>query len=425
MKRLTIARRGILAGVGGLLASPAIVRAQGQNGVALVIGNSKYLWEAQLPNVKRVAPDMVRAFQAMGLRTELLQDANREAMLSAIAKFKEASRGARFAAFYFAGHGVSWNKETYVVPVDADLNDPKIVQSLIPVPSINAAMKEAANRLLAFDSCRNNPADGWRQREAKLQARIQAADKVAADLGEANTLTLFSTASGAIALDGPPGENSLFAAALLRRLDAPSVDLQALPAALRRDLLIATDGRQMLWDVNTYTIPFVLTRSGKPSGIAAVRNDPSRIIELNNAYAYASQNGLILPPGLVACRAAASAPEARMIGAYKFTNLAAFDQSSNAYPVPSVLIVLSLPDDNSADLVTASKSWRDGDKGSRWRYQRCTRAGRDLVLPAQNELSISTFSWNDQDSGKYSIRGQNEQGRAFHTSPSPFTRLDG
>ena len=44
-------RRSLLAG-GALLAAPSIVRAQGTNGVALVIGNSKYQWEAQLGNVK-------------------------------------------------------------------------------------------------------------------------------------------------------------------------------------------------------------------------------------------------------------------------------------------------------------------------------------------------------------------------------------
>jgi hypothetical protein len=42
--RLT--RRALLGGTGGLLATPAIVRAQGQAGVALVIGNSRYAWEA-------------------------------------------------------------------------------------------------------------------------------------------------------------------------------------------------------------------------------------------------------------------------------------------------------------------------------------------------------------------------------------------
>src|SRR5471032_49347 len=91
-----IGRRTLLAGAGGLLASPAIVRAQGQAaGVALVIGNSKYKWEASLPNVKRDAPDIAKRFQALGLRTELLQDQSREAMLRAIEKFEDASRGAR------------------------------------------------------------------------------------------------------------------------------------------------------------------------------------------------------------------------------------------------------------------------------------------------------------------------------------------
>src|SRR5471030_2990462 len=173
--RYGIGRRGLIAAVGGLLAAPAIVRAQGTNGVALVIGNSKYQWEASLPNVKRDVPDIAKRFQALGLKTELLQDLGRDAMARAIEKFREASRGARLAAFYFAGHGITCDKQTYVVPVDADLSDPKNVQTLIVVPSINAAMKEAANRLLVFDSCRNNPADGWRQRDAKYQARIDAA----------------------------------------------------------------------------------------------------------------------------------------------------------------------------------------------------------------------------------------------------------
>lgn len=67
-----IGRRTLLAGTASLLASPAIVRAQGTNGVALVIGNSKYLWEASLPNVRRDAPDIAKRFEQLGLKTELL-----------------------------------------------------------------------------------------------------------------------------------------------------------------------------------------------------------------------------------------------------------------------------------------------------------------------------------------------------------------
>src|SRR6185503_19270071 len=55
----SIGRRTILTGASSLLAAPVPLRAQPQSaGVALVIGNSKYKWEAPLPNVRRDARDV-------------------------------------------------------------------------------------------------------------------------------------------------------------------------------------------------------------------------------------------------------------------------------------------------------------------------------------------------------------------------------
>ena len=119
-------RRLVLAATGAMVAAPSIARAQAA-GVALVIGNSKYQWEAALPNVRRDAPDIAKSFQALGLKTELIQDVGRDGLLAALAKFKSAAAGANLAAFYFAGHGVTWAKQTYVVPVDADLGDPTAI----------------------------------------------------------------------------------------------------------------------------------------------------------------------------------------------------------------------------------------------------------------------------------------------------------
>ena len=137
-------RRTVLAGAVTALASPAI-RAQAQSaGAALVIGNSKYQWEAALPNVRRDAPDIAKCFQSMGLKTELVQDAGRDAMRRALDSFAPSAKGARLAAFYFAGHGASWGKDTYLVPVDTDLSAPSMVQSLIPVPSVANGMSAAA-----------------------------------------------------------------------------------------------------------------------------------------------------------------------------------------------------------------------------------------------------------------------------------------
>ena len=112
----------MLAGAGSLMLAAPAVRAQGQNaGVALVIGNSKYQWEAQLPNVRRDAPDIARRFRAMGLATDLLENAGAPAIRRALAKLKAASASAPFAALYFAGHGAYIDRTSYVLPVDVDL----------------------------------------------------------------------------------------------------------------------------------------------------------------------------------------------------------------------------------------------------------------------------------------------------------------
>ena len=103
-----VSRRRVLAAASATLAFPAIHARGAASGVALVIGNSKYQWEAALPNVKRDVPDIAQRFQALGLKTELLQDLNRDGMQRAIDSFAKAAQGADFAAFYYAGHGAAW-----------------------------------------------------------------------------------------------------------------------------------------------------------------------------------------------------------------------------------------------------------------------------------------------------------------------------
>ncbi|HTR86681.1 MAG TPA: caspase family protein [Reyranella sp.] len=422
MGRKGIGRRGAVIGAAGLLTAPGLLRAQGQFGVALVIGNSKYQWEAQLPNVRRDAPDIAKSFQAMGLKTELLQDVGREAMSAAITRFGSASAGANLAALYFAGHGASWDKDTYLVPIDADLSSPSTVKSLVPVPSIEAAMRAASHRLLVFDNCRNNPADGWRQLAAERTAATNQ-DQQRADAADANpnSLTLFSTAPGHAALDGPPGENSPFAAALLRQFATPSVDLQALAAKVRREVLIATAGRQVVWDSNTYRDPFVLGGRGKsaaPTGPAGWGADPSRIIELPNAYAFARKNGLPLPEGLIAHRPAGNSSNFQKVGSFEFVA-----QTING-PSPFLFIVMSVDEQGSAQMITSVQN----EMGRIWRFTTGTVAGSRLTFTANYGRPDRLIDWSDANSGSVgSLVGDNYQkatGRNLVKSIR-FTRLDG
>ena len=407
-------RRSLLAGAGSLLASPAVVRAQGQSaGVALVIGNSKYSWEASLPNVRRDAPDIARRFQALGLQTELLQDIGRDDMRRAVDKFLQALKGVNFAAFYFAGHGVVWEKDTYLVPVDADLSTPNAVGNLIPVPPIRDGIGGAAHGLIVLDNCRNNPADGWRQREA-LDMAMGRGSQSRGVRPPRNTLMLFSTAPGRVALDGPAGENSPFAASLLRQLEGSSVDLQAMPTNLRRDLLIATQGRQVLWDRNVYEQPFLLT--GKPE--AAPRRaqggwakDPSKLIDLANAYAYAQQNGLPLPAGLIAHRPPSTSRDSQKVGAFKFTG---------AEKDAALVIVMSVEEQNTAELILASRVRGNAS----WRFVQGANSTDGIDVVPTDGGRRHVFTWKDANGGSLSIFPPQSGQQAGFTNTS-FTRIDG
>ena len=412
--RLALSRRTFLGAAGASLLGAPAVRAQGSAGVALVIGNSKYHWEAQLPNVKRDAPDIAKRLQGMGLKTELVQDANRDTMRRAVDALHASARGANLAAVYFAGHGANWANLTYLVPVDADLSDPTTVKTLIPTNTLREGLDPAQHRLLVYDNCRNNPADGWRQKEAADFAGVPT-DLVTWTTPD--TLVLFSTAPGRVALDGPPGSNSPFAAALMRQFDAPTVDLQGMPAKLRRDLLIATEARQLLFDRSTYQQPFTVKGSGQAlaASSAGWTGDASHILELPKVYAAAQQANMALPAGLIAYRSAGAADNARKVGSYKTADPRGYD---------AFLIVLSVDATGGTELVLTGRD--AGSARSGWRFFRGQLSGNRLEFSPSQRAGTWQMSWSDANSGRITalgMRGSANGGKA--AGNVPFTRLDG
>ena len=400
----------MLLATASVVVSPAIVRAQGASrGVALVIGNSRYNWEAPLPNVRRDAPDVAKRLQELGLKTEFLQDASREAMSSAIERFKAAATGQDVAIFYFAGHGVTWENGTYLVPVDSDLANPEAVRKLLPVQVVSSAMQGAAHRVLIFDNCRNNPSGGWRQRAATHSAFVNAAELTAASVHGDNALLVFSTAPGRIALDGPPGQNSPFAAQLLRHLAGPAIDIAALPDKLRRDLLIATGGQQVLWHESTYKVPFVL--SGRATAVPpAPAVDASRIVELPGAYAFARDKKLVLPPGLVAIRPPGDSPHGHKIGAFESTFVQLAGTSSARVVEPILFVVLSVDDDtDSAQVIVSFRDHSPARAGYVWNFWpaslqatfggRSTRSPEELRFIYDPPIMPYWLRWKDRNSG--------------------------
>jgi hypothetical protein len=404
-------RRTLLFATGSLIATPAIVRAQGRNGVALVIGNSKYKFESALPNAKRDVQDVAKAFEALGLKTELAEDLGRDALKPAIERLGALARNANFTALYFAGHGAWWKGTTHLVPVDTDLTEPeRAIPELMSMVDVGKALSGAKAGMAILDNCRNSPMGGWRQRAARLDAALTRDNAKAALRGFRNGLLMFSTQPGCVALDGPAGQKSPFATAFIQELAGSSIDLQAFPGKVRRRVLLATEGQQLIWDAETFDQSFSLTTTGKPPAAGSgSAHDPSRVIELDNTYAFAQQHGLLLPSGMVAYRPPAGSPDMQKVGTYK----AEINASQN------VFIVLCAPDADSAEFIFAGKAKIAGEWQPYWRFVTAKTGGNTLTFKYADG-SGGHIDWRDRNSGTITMESFVQAGKQFR-----ITRLDG
>ena len=244
---------------------------------------------------------------------------------------------------------------------------------------------------------------------ANGQLRAFSADEVLVQFENKLTLLRGTTWQP---LDGPPGENSPFAAAFLRQLNAQSVDLQAMGTLLRRDLLIATECRQMLWEQNTYAAPFVFKGIGK----AAPRPEPAGIVELPKLYEYARQNKLPVPAGLVALRPGNS--HDGKIGTYSF------DSQSMGFVRPAYIAILSASNDVAHTIlgVYAADDHQVKKFTFRWRLAPLPLSERAVILDSVDGISRTEFSWRGANPVSYTLMPLRAN---FSPFSSKLVRLDG
>ncbi|CAF4246728.1 unnamed protein product [Rotaria sp. Silwood2] len=88
--------------------------------LALVIGNNNYT-ESPLTNCVNDAIDLSNQLAKVGFRVRIEVDANYEDMDNGIKKFMNRIMPDDFVLFFFAGHGVQWEKQNYLIPCDDNL----------------------------------------------------------------------------------------------------------------------------------------------------------------------------------------------------------------------------------------------------------------------------------------------------------------
>lgn len=208
--------------------------------VALVIGNANYR-VGPLNNPANDAEDMAHTLAALGFEVMVAIDADLETMRRSLQEFRSAIRQGSVGLFYFAGHGVQYRGENYLIPVDAPIQSASDLDLYaLPLKAVLDRMHDAnsAANIVILDACRNNPfPDGDRSPQRGL-ASVQAAR---------GFYIAYATRPGHVASDGT-GRNGTYTAALLNHIVTPGVPIEQMFKQVRSDVDQVTGGRQIPWD---------------------------------------------------------------------------------------------------------------------------------------------------------------------------------
>ena len=246
-----------------LIAVPAKAENAALRGVALVIGQSDYQNISPLTNPENDAKAVDRLLSDLGFEVDLVSDADGRKLARSLSRFVEDAEGADVALIYYSGHGIEAGGENFLIPVDADLGAlDSAGEKLQPVSEVFAELQAIVPvTIMLLDACRSNPFPagstvrvspgsepvavsvsglGAPRGAVSLASPDAARDGYGALLG-------FAAAPGQPALDGEPGGNSPYAAALLKHLSAGGFAFSDVMTMVTEEVWLRTDARQLPW----------------------------------------------------------------------------------------------------------------------------------------------------------------------------------
>jgi hypothetical protein len=289
-------RKGLLLSLIVFAAAMFASVAQAERRVALIIGNSAYRNASALPNTINDANAIAALFRSVGF--EVVSSRNELGVLEfkrTVRDFLITAETADIAVVYYAGHGIEVNGANYLIPVDAKLaRDYDVEDEAVALDRIIWALQPVRRlRLILLDACRDNPFVARLQRSVSTRAAPKGGlgklDDVSAD-----TLVAYAAKEGSVSYDGA-GANSPFAAALLKHLTEPGLDIRIALGRVRDDVMRSTAGRQE---------PFIYGSLGG-SIIPLVPSPVAKALE-----AMSMQNAVTPPPVALAAPAPFGRPPA-------------------------------------------------------------------------------------------------------------------
>ena len=210
-----------------------------QNRVAFVIGNSNYAFTTKLENTISDAKIITDALKKVNFKVTYKENLNRKEFLEQINSFialvNDSSCEAGF--FYYAGHGIQFENNNYLVPIDAKIEKPQDAEDYcIALQKLNR-IASSNNKVIitVLDACRNNPF---------VSSRSSGNGGLAKTNAVSGSLIAYSTEPGKVAFDGKGMENSIYSKTLARYITEPNLALEQVFKLVRTEVEQKTKNQQ-------------------------------------------------------------------------------------------------------------------------------------------------------------------------------------
>jgi Caspase domain len=144
----------------------AILPANAEKRIALVVGNSAYRNVPPLTNSANDAKLIAETLKSLGFELvggNAQLDLDKPGFEAIVKRFGTLMQGADVGLFYYAGHGVQVRGANYLVPVSANPEREADVDfEMLDTALVMRQMEGAGTRLnlIILDACRNNPFGG-------------------------------------------------------------------------------------------------------------------------------------------------------------------------------------------------------------------------------------------------------------------------
>ena len=227
---------------------------------ALVIGNSKYPdADAPLKEPVNDARNVAEELKRDGFAVEIGENLTGDGMRKAFDRFYGHIKPGSVALIFFSGYGVQSNRQSYLIPVDAQIwTESDIRRDGISLETVLGEINSrgAGVKIALIDASRRNP---FERRFRSFSAGL------APVIAPNGTLVMYSAALSSVISDNG-GDHSLFVQELLKEIRAPGLMADETLNRTRVGVTRASRSEQVPWISSSLAEDFSFVPGARPAG---------------------------------------------------------------------------------------------------------------------------------------------------------------